>query len=154
VYRGIRDLDDPVTVVAWVYRITTNTCFDALAKRQRSPRTTTMTPLAPDHAAETEYVDTGTGTPEEETLRRELRACLEDTLQQLDLAERAALVLRDVEGRTYQEIAETFAVGLSAIKMRIHRARLAFQQLFARICPELWGTVDVELPSATVAPRG
>ena len=151
VYRGIRHLDDPTTVAAWIYRVTTNTCFDALAKRQRSPRTTSMTPLTPDHD-ETEYADTRTGTPEEAALRRELRACLEDTLHQLDLAERAALILRDVEGRTYQEIAETFAVGLSAVKMRIHRARLSFQRLFEQICPDLWRTA--ELPAVTEAGRG
>jgi len=152
IYRGIRHLDDPTTVAAWISRVTTNTCFDALAKRQRSPRTTSMTPLAPEPDDEREYADTRTGTPEEAALRRELRACLEDTLHQLDLAERAALILRDVEGRTYQEIAETFAVGLSAVKMRIHRARLAFQQLFERICPDLWRTV--ELPAVTEAGRG
>ena len=138
VYRGIKDLSDPSGVASWIYRITVNTCFDALGKRQRSPSTTSTTSLATNLENEPQYVDTLTLTPEEAALQRELRGCLEDTLQQLDLADRAALVLRDVEGRPYQEIAETFAVGLSAVKMRIHRARLAFQQLFERLCPELW----------------
>ena len=46
IYRGIRDLDDPSTVATWIYRVTTNTCMDALAKRacsthhvDNSPRT-------------------------------------------------------------------------------------------------------------------
>jgi DNA-directed RNA polymerase specialized sigma24 family protein len=48
-----------------------------------------------------QYADTLTPTPEEAALQRELRACLKDTLQQLGLADRAVLVLRDVEGRPY-----------------------------------------------------
>ena len=138
VYRGIKDLGDPAVVSAWIYRLTVNACFDTLRKRRRSPGTAWATPLAGEGDEEPEYVDTKSATPEEAALRRELRECLEDTLQRLDLGERALLVLRDVEGRPYQEIAETLALGLSAVKMRIHRARLAFQQLFERLCPELW----------------
>ncbi len=138
VYRGINDLDDPSGVASWIYRITVNTCFDALGKRQRSPSTTTLTGAGPDEDTDMQYADTQTMTPEEAALQRELRACLEGTLQQLGSADRAALVLRDVEGRQYQEIADTLAIGLSAVKMRIHRARLAFQQLFEQLCPELW----------------
>ena len=138
VYRGILDLNDPATVESWIYRITVNSCFDALDKRQRSPATTSTTPQTPAPDDPAEVADTGTANPEETALQRELRACLEAALQAMDRNERTVLVLRDIEGRQYQEIAETLAVGLSAVKMRIHRARLAFQQLFEQLCPELW----------------
>jgi RNA polymerase sigma-70 factor (ECF subfamily) len=77
-------------------------------------------------------------TPEEAALSRELRHCLETTLAQLDTYDRVTLVLREIEGRCYQEIAESLVVGLSATKMRIHRARLAFQRLLDRVCPDIW----------------
>jgi RNA polymerase sigma-70 factor, ECF subfamily len=141
VYRGIQDLDDPATVIAWIYRLTVNTCFDALRKRGRFPDTTAATPPTADRDEEPQYADPNVATPEETALRRELRDCLEDVLQLLDPVERSALVLRDVEDRPYQEIAETLAVGLGATKMRIHRARLAFQRLFERLCVELWRPV-------------
>ena len=44
VYRGIKSLDDAATLTSWIYRITTNTCFDALNKQKRRPRTTTLAP--------------------------------------------------------------------------------------------------------------
>ena len=138
VYRGIHDLGDPATVTAWIYRLTVNTCLDELRKRGRSPNTTAAAPPSADRDEELPYADPNVVTPEEIALRRELRDCLEDVLQRLDPVERAVLVLRDVEDRPYQEIAETFAIGLGATKMRIHRARLAFQQLFASLCAELW----------------
>ena len=136
VYRGIKDLSDTAGVAAWIYRITVNTCFDALGKRERSVVTTSTTVLDADQ--EEQIYDADASTPEEIALRRELRSCLEAALQELDLAERAVLVLRDVEGRPYQEIADTLSVGLSAVKMRIHRSRVAFQTLFDRLCPGLW----------------
>lgn len=151
VYRGIGELSDPATVGSWIYRITVNTCFEALGKRHRSPSTVPVAPLGVEQDDQEQYVDTVGDTPEQAALHRELRECLEDTLQQLDLAERAVLVLRDVEGRPYQEIAEVLAVGLSAVKMRIHRARLAFQQLFESICPDLWRpdqVADTDLPAS------
>ena len=138
VHRGIRDLDDPATVTAWIYRLTVNTCLDALRKQGRSANATAAAPLSADEDEELQVADPSVVTPEESALRRELHDCLEGVLQRLDPVERGALVLRDVEDRPYQEIAETLAIGLSATKMRIHRARLAFQQLFASLCAELW----------------
>jgi len=138
VYRGIQDLDDPATVTTWIYRLTVNTCFDALRKRGRAPNTTAAAPPSADRDEELQYADPNAATPEEDALRCELRDCLEDVLQRLDPGERAVLVLRDVEEQPYQEIAETLAIGLSATKMRIHRARLTFQQLFTSLCAELW----------------
>jgi RNA polymerase sigma-70 factor (ECF subfamily) len=139
IYRGIRSLDDPATLTAWIYRIATNTCFDALSKQKRRPQTTPLAPPDDDGNEEPRYADTRAVTPEEAALRREAWLCLEKTLAELDPAGRAALVLRDIEDRPYQEVAEILAVGLSAAKMRIHRARLAFQQLLERICPGLRG---------------
>lgn len=138
VYRGIQDLDDPATVTTWIYRLTANTCLDALRKRGRSPNTTVAAPPSANRDEEPQYADPNAATPEEVALRRELRDCLEDVLQRLDPGERAVLVLRDVEEHPYQEIAETLEIGLGATKMRIHRARIAFQQLFTSLCPELW----------------
>lgn len=138
IFRGITTLSDPATLNTWIYRITTNTCFDLLDKRRRAPGVTSIF-ATEDGEAEPPYADHGRQTPEEEALSRELRRCLEDTLHELEEEGRAVLVLRDVEGRSYQEIAETLTVGLSAVKMRIHRARLAFQRLFDQICPGVWG---------------
>lgn len=144
VYRGIKNLEEPATVTSWIYRITTTTSFDAIDKRQRRPATQSITPVGEDGEEELRYADTATATPEEAALRAELRECLEATMNRLDSLGRAVLVLRDVEGRPYQEIAESLKVSLSAVKMRIHRARLAFQEAFEHLCPEFrqGGQVD------------
>ena len=139
IYRGIRQLDDPATLTSWIYRITNNTCFDALSKQKRRPRTTPLDPPDAEGNEQPRYADERAPMPEEAALRHELRQCLEATLASLDTTGRTVLVLRDIEDRPYQEIAETLQVGLSAAKMRIHRARLAFQQLLDKICPGVRG---------------
>ncbi|MDF2759271.1 MAG: sigma-70 family polymerase sigma factor [Thermomicrobiales bacterium] len=141
VYRGIQDLDDPAAVTAWIYRLTVNICFDALRKHGRSPITTEVASSSADRDEEPQVADPNVVPPEEIAVQRELRECMEDVLQRLDPVERGVLVLRDVEDRPYQEIAETLAIGLAATKMRIHRARLAFQQIFESLCAELWRPV-------------
>lgn len=135
IYRSIKTLDEPATLTSWIYRITVNLCFDTLNKHKRRPRTISLFHTTDQREEEPHYVDMQTPQPEEAALRDELRACLEKTLAQLDPAGRTAIVLRDIEGRSYQEIADMLALGLSAVKMRIHRARLTFQELLDRICP-------------------
>lgn len=137
VFRSIRRLDDPQACTAWISRIATNTCLDAIARRRRRPPTTPLTPIDEDGHEEPRYADTAQLTPEEHALREEVRRCLERTLATMEPEARATLILRDIEERPYQEIAESLALRMSAVKMRIHRARLRFQQLLADICPDL-----------------
>ena len=94
-------------------------------------------------------IDRQSPTPEEAALRRELYRCIAATLSNLSPIERAVIVLRDIENRSYQEIAEGLTMGLSAIKMRIHRARLAFGEIFVRTCPGAWRATETRDSSAT-----
>jgi RNA polymerase sigma-70 factor (ECF subfamily) len=137
VYRGIKHLDEPATLTAWIYRITTNTCFDALSKQKRRPQTTPLSPPDDEGHDEPRYADTRVIGPEEAALRRETWLCLEKTLAELDTTGRAALMLRYTAVRPYQEFALILSSGLSGVKMRPPPARLAFQQLLEKVCPGL-----------------
>jgi RNA polymerase sigma-70 factor (ECF subfamily) len=152
IYRGIKTLEDPATLPAWITRITVNTCLDALAKQRRRPQMTSLTPPNAEDGEEMHVPDQRTPTPETAVLRRELQRCLEETLAQMDPNARAVLVLRDVEDHSYQEIAEALAVGLSAVKMRIQRARLAFQKLLDTVCPGTARAAQTSGPSVQTAP--
>jgi len=141
VYRGIRHLEEPGTLITWLDRITVNTCYDALARQKRRPATTPLTPRDTTGAEEeSHYADAHAPTPEEAALHHEIRHCLETTLAQLDTDARLVIMLRDIDDRPYQEIVDLLGLGLSAVKMRIHRARLAFQQVLDRVCPGVWRT--------------
>ena len=134
IYRGVTKLEDPKTLTAWIQRVTVNTCLDALAKRKRRPATTPLN--ADEETGEgRDYADARAATPDAEAARGELRRCLERALAALDAEARKVIVLRDVEDMAYEEIAGALGLGLSALKMRIHRARLALQRLLEQVCP-------------------
>lgn len=133
VYRNIRGLEDPATFTTWIYRITEHQCYDALTKQQRRPATQPLEPQGATHVSE--YVDQTTPLPDALALQGELRQCIERALAELDQLSRTVLVLRDIEDRPYQEIADLLKIGLSAVKMRIHRTRLLFQHVLNQVCP-------------------
>lgn len=141
VYRGIKGLDDPAMFGAWIYRIATNTCYDALSKRKRQPAMMSLEPFDQALGEEPQAAASDTMDPQNVALQQEVRQCIEQTLSSIDLAGREVLILRDVEDRSYQEIADALAIGLSAVKMRIHRARLAFQRMLERVCPGLYRSI-------------
>lgn len=149
IYRNIKHLKEPATLTSWVYRITINSCRDAL-QQQRSPATTQID-VPDDEGNELEHADTRTPSPQTAIEHGELRGCLEKTLASLGEQERSVLILRDVEDRPYQEIAEALGVGLSAVKMRIHRARLAFQKLLDRVCPGVARARSPDAPHVIIA---
>ena len=153
IYKSVRNINEPATLPAWITRIAINTCMDALARQQRRPQTTSLTPVYEDGSSEEEirYVDTRIPTPEEAVIRSEVRHCLERALSKLDMAARTALMLRDIDDHSYQEIAETLSLGLSAVKMRIHRARLSFQDALEKICPDVAQSVRRVDPQSTTS---
>ena len=140
IYRGIKQIDNPQTLTTWIYRVTVNTCLDALRKekRKRAQFFGTLLDNPEDETNEIEIRDARSPTPEEAVLQNETTQCLEETWSRLESTNRAILVLREIEERSYEEIAKILELGLSAVKMRIHRARLLFKQMLDQICPDLY----------------
>lgn len=139
VYRSIGSLSHQATLTSWIYRITTRTCLDLLEKRNRSE---TISLGAEETDSSPTYIDSRILTPEEATIRTQLIQCLEKALANLDAEGRCVVVLRDIEDRSYQEIAEFLSLGLSAVKMRIYRSRIALKKLLDRVCP---GMAEISL---------
>jgi RNA polymerase sigma-70 factor (ECF subfamily) len=136
IFRNIKKLNEALTFESWMHRITVNTCLDALEKQTRRP----IIEKYIDHNEETNGFDvpstnSNTRDPFED---KEIRNCLEKALAKLEPFGRSAIILRDIEELSYEEIAESLKIGLSAVKMRIHRARLAVQKLMEEICPDSW----------------
>jgi RNA polymerase sigma-70 factor (ECF subfamily) len=126
-YLRLGDLANPAALGPWLRRLTVNASLDALTRRQRRPSTVPLT--APDDqespAAERALA---VGSAEEAAVRAEDWREMQATLARLDPGARDALVLRDIYGYSYAEIATILDLGLSAVKMRVHRARTAVQR--------------------------
>jgi RNA polymerase sigma-70 factor (ECF subfamily) len=121
-HRGLASFHGRAALSTWLYRVTTNACHDLARRRARQPRTV---PLDDDRGGTRPEVS------DQATVDRlaaaELRPDLLDALGQLDHDQRHAVLLRDVVGASYAEIAHAQEVAVGTAKSRVHRghARLA-----------------------------
>ncbi len=118
-YTSLAQCQDPARFRAWIFRILSNRCRDHLKNRRQH-----TVPLEEDTALTLSRDDPGLGVEQ-----RELREAVTLALAQLPETQREAFLLKHVEGRSYEEIAELLEVSVSALKMRVHRARETLQAL-------------------------
>ena len=128
VYRNIKRLNEPVKFRGWLSRIATNLFYDELRRRKRL--TTPLSLDAPrsleDGEMEWEIAGDNPG-PEEELTTREFYDQLREAIADLPEVFRTTIILREIEGMPYEEIAEMTGVSLGTVKSRIARARSRLQ---------------------------
>ena len=120
-----------VSFRAWLFRIATNRALDHLRSRKRRPEL----PLDPPDDDEVTWAEPAAPGPDLTQLAgdREALSIVETALETLPAEQRTALLLRDVEGFAYEEIAVITSVEVGTVKSRIHRGRLAVRNtLIAR----------------------
>lgn len=106
---------------SWLMRIVTNTCYDVLrARKRRATESIDDLPVEEEYAVQ--LTDEGES-PQDYVERRELNALLEEAIGSLPDDQRTVIVLCDVEGYSYEEIAEITGVAMGTVKSRISRAR-------------------------------
>ena len=132
VFRSIGGFKAQSSFSTWLYRITMNTCLDELRRRKSRPN------VSLDGLVDSGWSPAdGQESPEQHALRSEARAALEKNIQELPEDMRAAVVLRDVEGYAYEEIAGILNINVGTVKSRISRAREKLREkIMAR--PELF----------------
>lgn len=106
---------------AWLLRIATNACYDQLRLQKRRP-TSSLEAVYTESDPSSHFVD-GRETPEEHTLRQELGQTIQKGIDTLTLDQRVTLVLSDVQGLSYKEIAEVTGISEGTVKSRLSRAR-------------------------------
>lgn len=121
-FRNLRRCREPERVGAWLFRIAANLAKDQL----KGPRRRNVS-LEAVGALRSEEED-----PDDAAERAELRGDIARALARLTAEQREAFILKHVEGWSYEEMAERLGVSVSALKMRVHRAREELQGLLVR----------------------
>ena len=139
VFNGLRKFEQQASFSSWLYRIATNSALDALDKIRRRPQTVSHpnSKTNSEHEEETHPLASQASSelgPEEHAIQAELRECIRRVLKKLERDQASVIVMRDFDDLSYDEIAQSLQANLSTVKMRIHRARLAFQQIFNQFC--------------------
>lgn len=138
VFRKIRDFREDSSLKTWIYRIAVHEASNR--RRWFARRRLGETPLGAHAGAEGrqwESLPSPAETPFDSTQRREVRAALESGLRGLDERLRQAVVLRDIEGLGYNEIAAMLGIPPGTVKSRILRGREALKRRLQHRLPAL-----------------
>jgi RNA polymerase sigma-70 factor (ECF subfamily) len=107
---------------SWLLRITANQCYDELRRLRRRPAIS-VEDLPNAESDDGPTLPHDTDTPEQIVQQRELQHAIQQCINHLSADQRMVLVLSDVEGFSYQEIAEQIGTNLGTVKSRLSRAR-------------------------------
>lgn len=120
-YKALDSFRSDSKFSVWLYRIATNVCLDFLRRKSRS-NTVSLTADDDDGDAQLDIPDLN-GNPEEELSRKLTIDAVQRGLQTLGEQQRSILVLREINGLSYEEIAQTLDIDIGTVKSRIFRAR-------------------------------
>lgn len=117
---------------AWLLRITANTCYDELRRRKRRPATG-FDDLPGGDRDDGPPLPSPDASPEEIAQQNELARAIQNCINRLGDDQRLVLVMCDVQGYSYQEIADIMQTQIGTVKSRLSRARLAMRQCLAAV---------------------
>lgn len=124
-YRAINQFRGDSAFYTWLYRIAINTARNWQARQYRQPQT--VEPFENEEGETFEQVEnlTDISTPASILFSKQVAQTIQDTLKVLPKELRTALELREVEGMTYEEIAQAMGCPIGTVRSRIFRAREA-----------------------------
>jgi RNA polymerase sigma-70 factor (ECF subfamily) len=130
VYRHLARFDRSKKFSTWIYTIASNLAKNELRNRSRNPLVLFQTIKAKfeDEERPLQFEDTQSR-PDDMYRKRHLREAVEDSVAKLPVHHREVFVLRELEGKSYEEIAEITGVNLGTVKSRLNRARSAFAEI-------------------------
>lgn len=133
VFRALPSFKGDAQFSTWLYRIVTNTCLDERRKRGRKPVLVSIDkPVATGDGEMTIPLPDKAPDPLCETLAGELQTEIQELLAQLPQEQRVVIVMRDLEGYSYEEIAAVLGVNMGTVKSRLNRARARLRDLYLK----------------------
>lgn len=129
-YRALKTVEHPEALRSWLYRVASNACLMMRRRGRHEPqRELSLEELMPlgEDGPRQEIPDPG-DLPDSEAERAEVVDRVREAIGDLPPPLRIVLVMRDMEGLSTQEVAAALELGESAVKMRLHRARLQLRR--------------------------
>lgn len=116
----------------WVYRVATNTCLDELKKLRRHTAYSLDQELETEEGSVAAELADEAPTPEESTERRDLQRVVSEAIGMLSEDHKKAILLRDMQGFSYEEIANILQCSVGTVKSRINRARAQLKKILIK----------------------
>lgn len=131
VYRALRRIEPGAPLESWLHRIVSNLFIDLLRKRPRARMESLDVPVETSRGEVLREFPDLASSPEAIVEREQLDGAIQRALGALTEELRLVVVLSDIEGFAYEEIATILRVPLGTVKSRLHRARQILQQRLA-----------------------
>ena len=131
VYRHLHRFDRSKKFSTWAYTIASNLAKNELRNRSRNPLVLfqTLRGTKSDEEERPLQFEDQASRPDDLYRKRHMRSLVEETVAQLPEHHRQVFVLRELEGKSYEEIAEITDCNLGTVKSRLNRARTAFASI-------------------------
>ncbi|NLN49516.1 MAG: sigma-70 family RNA polymerase sigma factor [Clostridiales bacterium] len=123
VFKSMKSFREESSFSTWLYRIVTNVCLDELRKRKKYASVSLEFEIESDRGTTHIELDKDEVTPEDLYERQEKKELVLDTINSLKEDYKTVVILRDIQGFSYEEIATILSCSLGTIKSRINRAR-------------------------------
>lgn len=130
VYKSLNSFEGNSSFKTWLYRITTNVCLDMLRKQKRQTHQSLNTT---DEDGEHEIsIPDETYSPEISAKKSAAMDVLKKAMDNLNEEHKIAITLRDINGLSYEEIAEAMEINVGTVKSRINRARTQLRKFLEK----------------------
>jgi len=130
VYKSINKFRFESTFSTWLYRIAMNTCKNRLKSSAFRWRKKTVSLENPEGSGDTNpcfEIRDNTPSPVNQLEKKERRLLISKAIYSLPEAQKRVVVLRDIQGLSYEEVADITGLNLGTVKSRLARARLALR---------------------------
>jgi RNA polymerase sigma-70 factor, ECF subfamily len=157
VFRGMKHFHGESSLKTWMYRI----ALHEASNRRRwwfrhKARETSMEPLEgsaePSPEIQESLADAGES-PFDSVVHQEIRRRVEDELRKIAEPYRTTVILRDLEGMSYEEIAELMEVSLGTVKSRLTRGREALKQRLTAYVRQVGSQLGLQVPGSEKLPE-
>ena len=123
IYKSIQNFREESSFSTWLYRIVTNVCLDELRKRKKDKLVPLELSIETEKGTAIVELSAERETPEDIYERIEKRQLIQNAISSLGEDYKTVIILRDIQGFGYEEIATMLNCSLGTIKSRINRAR-------------------------------
>lgn len=129
VYKSITNFKEESSLSTWIYRIATNTCLDEVRRKKKAASISMSSTIQLEDGEITIQVEDSKPGPDELIAQKETREEINKAIESLNEEHKAVIVLRDIQGLSYEEISSVLQCSLGTVKSRINRARSSLKNI-------------------------
>lgn len=132
VYHSINKFHFKSAFSTWLYRVTSNVCLDEMRKKKRNSSVSLDSPLETEEGEMYFHLPDQKYNPEIMAEQKDVQQIVHNAIQELPREQKITILLREMEGFSYDEMAEVLEVSSGTIKSRLNRARHNLKEILSQ----------------------